>query len=262
MISPLAYVDPSAKIGKDVTVHPFAYIDANTVIGDGCQIMPYASVIRNTELGKNVKIYQGAIVGADPQDFRWKGGETFCRVGDDTVIREHVIINRSIVDGQATTVGSKCLICANSHIGHDSKVADRCVLGNNVSVAGDVEIDYGTILSSGVIIHEKCHIGKFVLIKGGTRISLNVPPYVIMAHNPVVYYGINSTIMRKHAAFSEDKIDDAAKAYRHIYQCQTSIFNALKRIEADITDGPVRNEILTFVRANNMKIAGDRFELD
>lgn len=27
MISPLAYVDPSAKLGKNVTVHPFAYID-------------------------------------------------------------------------------------------------------------------------------------------------------------------------------------------------------------------------------------------
>lgn len=36
MISPLAYVDPNAKLGNEVTVHPFAYIDADTVIGDGC----------------------------------------------------------------------------------------------------------------------------------------------------------------------------------------------------------------------------------
>ena len=69
MISPLAYVDPKAQLGKDVTVHPFAYIDADTVIGDGCEIMPYASVIHGTTLGRNVKVYQGAIVGADPQDF-------------------------------------------------------------------------------------------------------------------------------------------------------------------------------------------------
>mgnify|MGYP000047670600 CR=1 FL=1 len=34
MISPLAYVDPSAKIGKNVTIHPFAYIDKNVEIGD------------------------------------------------------------------------------------------------------------------------------------------------------------------------------------------------------------------------------------
>ena len=33
MISPLAYVDPFAKIGNNVTVHPFAYIDKNVEIG-------------------------------------------------------------------------------------------------------------------------------------------------------------------------------------------------------------------------------------
>ena len=262
MISPLAYVDPAAKLGKDVKIYPFAYIDADTEIGDGCIIMPYASVVRGTVLGKNVKIYQGAIVGADPQDFRWKGAKTFCRVGDSTVIREHVIINRSILEGQATVIGEKCYICANSHIGHDSSIAPKCVIGNNVSIAGDVIVDSGTIISSGAILHENSHIGKLALIKGGTRISSNVPPYTIMAHNPVVYYGVNSTIMRKHAGFTEEQIDDIAKAYRHIYQCSTSVFNALKRIETDIADTPVRAEILTFVRNNNMKIAGNRFEID
>lgn len=262
MISSLAYVDPAAKLGKDVTIHPFAYIDADTVLGDGCEIMPYASIIRGTTLGNNVKVYQGAIVGADPQDFRWKGDVSHCIVGDSTVIREHVIINRSIHAGGATVIGSECLICANSHIGHDSSVASRCVVGNNVSVAGDVVIDRGTILSSSVVVHEKSRIGKLALIKGGTRISSNVPPFTIMAHNPVVYYGVNSTIMRKHAGFSEDQIDDIAKAYRHIYQCSTSVFNALKRIETDITDSPVRAEILSFVRDNNMKIAGNHFDED
>ena len=40
MISPLAYVDPSAKIGKNVTIHPFAYIDKNVEIGDDNVIIP------------------------------------------------------------------------------------------------------------------------------------------------------------------------------------------------------------------------------
>ena len=261
MISPLAYVDPSAKVGKDVTVHPFAYIEAGTVIGDGCEIKPYASIVRGTTLGKGVKVYQGAIVGADPQDFRWKGEDTKCIIGDGTTIREHVIINRGI-NGGSTTIGSQCLICANSHIGHDTQVADHCVIGNNVSIAGDVIIQEGSILSSSVVVHEKSHIGKMVLIKGGTRISSNVPPYTIMAHNPVVYYGVNSTIMRKHAGFSEEQIDDIAKSYRHIYQCSTSLFNALRRIETDIADTPVRAEILKFVRDNDLKLAGDRFDID
>lgn len=70
MISKLAHVDPSAKIGQNVTVHAFAYIDKDVEIGDGCEIMPYASVLRGTRMGKNNKVYQGAVIGADPQDFR------------------------------------------------------------------------------------------------------------------------------------------------------------------------------------------------
>lgn len=260
MISPLAYVDSSAKIGADVTIHPFAYIDADTVIGDGCEIMPYASIIHGTTLGKNVKVYQGAIVGADPQDFRWKGHKSYCSVGDNTVIREHVIINRGIESEGGTSIGADSFVFADSHVGHDSHIADKCVIGNSVNIAGNVEIDAGTILSSGVVIHERSRLGKYVLVKGGTRISSNVPPYTIMAHNPVSYYGVNAIVMRRHAGFTEEQIDDIAKAYRHIYQCSTSVFNALRRIETDIADTPVRAEILRFVRENDMKLAGDRFE--
>lgn len=262
MISPLAYVDPKARLGHDVTVHPFAYIDADTVIGDGCVIMPYASIVAGTELGRNVKVYQGAIIGADPQDFRWKGEKTYCRVGDNTIIREHVIINRSIHEGDATVVGADCVICADSHMGHDSHLADKCVLGNGVAIAGDVDIASGTILSSHVVVHEHSRIGRFVLVKGGTRISGNVPPFVIMAHNPVTYYGVNYVVMHRHGGFSEEQLDSIAKAYRHIYQSNRTVFNALRRVEADVEAGPERDEIIAFIRGNGMKVAGNRFDTE
>lgn len=262
MISPLAHVDTKATIGKDVTIHPFAFVDADVTIGDGCEIMPYASVMRGTTLGAGVRVFQGAIVGAEPQDFRWKGNPSFCTIGDNTVIREHVIINRGIYSQGGTSIGAGCFVFADSHIGHDTHIADECVVGNSVNIAGDVHIDTGTILSSNAVVHEKSHIGKFVLVKGGTRISSNVPPYTIMAHNPVTYYGVNAIIMQKHAGFTEQQIDDIAKAYRHIYQCSTSVFNAIKRIEADIDDTPVRAEILNFIRENNLKIAADHFEAE
>lgn len=260
MISPLAYVDPAAKLGNDVTIHPFAFIDKDVEIGDRCEIMPYASIMKGARIGQNTKVYQGAIISADPQDFRWKGQKSYCSVGDNTVIREHVIINRGIESEGGTSIGADSFVFADSHVGHDSHIADKCVIGNSVNIAGTVEIDTGTILSSGVVIHERSRLGKYVLVKGGTRISSNVPPYTIMAHNPVTYYGVNAIVMRRHAGFTEEQIDDIAKAYRHIYQCSTSVFNALRRIETDIADTPVRAEILRFVRDNDMKLAGDRFE--
>ena len=213
MISPLAHVDPAARIGNDVTIHPFAFVDADTEIGDGCSIMPYASVLKGTTLGKNIKVYQGAIVGADPQDFRWKGAPSRCSVGDGSVIREHVIINRGFADPNGTRIGPNCFIMAD-------------------------------------------------LLKGGTRVSANVPPFVIMAHNPVSYYGVNSVVMGKHGGFSDEQIDDVAKAYRHLYQTSTSIFNALQRIEADIAPSEIRDEIVNFVRYYGKPLAGHRVDLD
>lgn len=109
MISPLAHVDPKATIGNDVTVHPFAFVDADTVVGDGCEIMPYASVMRGTTLGKNVRVFQGAIVGAEPQDFRWKGNPSYCYIGDNTIIREHVIVNRGIYSQGGTSIGAAAM---------------------------------------------------------------------------------------------------------------------------------------------------------
>ncbi len=253
-ISNLAHVDPSAKLGKDVTVHPFAYIDRDVVIGDGCEIMPYASVIRNTSIGSNTKIYQYAIVGADPQDFRWKGQKSFCEIGSNCVIRENVIINRSIHEGKATVVGDETYILAKSHVGHDSLIKGKVVLGNGVTIAGDAEVGECAIMSSNSMLHEKAKLGSWVLVKGGCRIGSNVPPYTIMAHNPVEYAGVNAIILRRQG-FTAEQIDDIAKAYRLLYQSGTSVFNALQRIEAELPEGEIRDNILGFIKRVNSRLA-------
>lgn len=253
MISKSAHVSPSAKLGRDVKIHPFAFIDDDVVIGDGCEIMPYVSIMKGTEMGKNCKVYQGAIVGADPQDFRWKGEDSKCYVGDNNVIRENVIINRGVLSTGGTRIGDGNFIMAGVHIGHDTELKGHSVLGNDVSIAGDCVVGECSILSSGVILHEKSVVGDWVLVKGGCRISGNVPPYIIMAHNPASYFGVNAVIMKKEG-FSDEEIDDVAKAYRHVYQSSTSVFNALRRIKADLPDGRVRQTIVGFIEGAGMKL--------
>lgn len=254
MISPLAHIAPGAKLGQNVTVYPFAFIDDDVTIGDDCVIMPYASIMHGTTIGSSTTVYNGAIIGADPQDFRWKADKkATLTIGSNCVIRENVIINRGFTGPKGTCVGDHTFIMATAHIGHDCILEGHTVVGNGVTMAGNIEIGYGVLLSSNSVVHEGSHIGDWSLIKGGCRISGNVPPYVIIAHNPATYYGINAAIMRK-GNFTDDQIDDIAKAYRHIYQCGTSVFNALKRIEEDIDDTEVRRKILSFIRDNNMRI--------
>lgn len=253
-IHPLAFVDPAATLGDNVIIDAFAFIDADTVIGDNCHIYPHASICRGTQMGSNNHIYDGCVIGADPQDFRWKGQKGECIIGSNNRIREHTIINRSIFQDKATRVGSNSFILAQSHIGHDCEISDHCVLGNAVKLAGSVKIDECCILSSGVIVHEGFHIGRWCLIKGGCRVNGNVPPYVIMAHNPISYFGVNAYLMSK-GEIPEELIDDAAKCYRHLYQTGTSVRNAINRINEDVAESPLRTNILNFLRQHNGKIA-------
>lgn len=254
-ISPLAFVNPNAKIGNNVIIDPFAYIDQDVTIGDNCHIHPHVSILAGAQIGAGCEIYDGAVISATPQDFRWDGKSSFVKIGDKTVVREHVIINRGIRENSATEIGSESFIMAQSHIGHDSKIGNHCVIGNAVKIAGDCIVGDCTILSSNVLMHEHCEVGQWVLVKGGCRINGNVPPYIVVAHNPLSYYGVNAFILRK-GHFSEDKIDDIAKCYRHIYQCNTSVLNATRRIKEDIQPSEEREKILSFIDKHEMKIAG------
>ncbi|MCM1369466.1 MAG: acyl-ACP--UDP-N-acetylglucosamine O-acyltransferase [Candidatus Amulumruptor caecigallinarius] len=253
-ISPLAFVHPEAKLGENVTVHPFAYIDKNVEIGDGCEIRQHVSILSGARIGKNNKFYDGCIISATPQDFRWKGEESYVEIGDNNTIREHVIINRSIHEKGSTKIGKGSFIMAQSHISHDSEIGSHVVIGNSVKIAGSCKIGSYTILSSCSLVHEKCEVGRWVLIKGGCRVNNNVPPFVIMAHNPISYYGVNAFILRR-GTFSDELIDDIAKCYRHLYQSNTSAYNAIVRIKADVAPGRERDEIIRFVEGHNFKVA-------
>ena len=76
------------------------------------------------------------------------------------------------------------------------------------------------------------------------------------AHNPIAYYGVNAFILRKEQKLSEEIIDDIAKAYRQVYQCGTSVENALVRIRETIAIGPEVQSILTFIEQSTKGLIG------
>lgn len=253
-ISNLAYVHPDAKLADNVIVEAFAYIDKNVEIGEGCHIHPHASILSGARIGKNNEIFENAIISATPQDFRWKGQNSFVVIGDNNKIREQVIINRSIDENGKTSIGNDSFIMAQTHIGHDSEIGNYCVIGNAVKIAGNVKIGNYSILSSNALVHEKCHIGNWAIIKGGCRVNGHVPPYAVMAHNPISYFGVNSFVLKK-VKKEEKVIDDLAKCYRHIYQTGTSVFNALRRIKDDVEPSPERDEVILFIESHDSQLA-------
>lgn len=253
-ISSLAYIHPDAKIGENVTIKPFTYVEGNVEIGDGCVIDSHVNILSGSRIGKNNHIYSGSIIAATPQDFRWDGSDSLVTIGDNNTIRENVIINRSIYKDGSTTIGNDSFVMAQCHISHDTQIGNCVVIGNSVKIAGNCKIDDYVILSSSVLVHERCEIGQWTLIKGGCRVNNNVPPFVIMAHNPISYFGVNAFILRK-GKFTEETIDDIAKCYRHVYQSNTSPFNALIRIKSDVKESDERTAIIKFIEDHDLKIA-------
>ena len=248
MISPLASVDSTAKIGKNVTIQPFAYIEGDVEIGDDCVIMSYASILQGTKMGKGNKIHQNAVLGAEPQDSHYTGEESSLIIGDNNDIRENVVISRATHESGCTRIGDSNYLMDGVHLCHDVQVGNHCVLGIKSTVAGDCHIDDCTILSSNVILHQNCHIGSWVLIQAGCRISKDVPPYVIMNGNPAEYHGINAVVLQHKHQVTERILRHIVNAYRLVYQGNFSIQDALQKIEDQVPMSDEIHNIINFIR--------------
>lgn len=248
MISPLAYVDSSAKIGENVTIQPFAYIEENVEIGDECVIMSGAKILKGTRIGKGNKVHHNAVLGAEPQDFHYIGEDSHLVIGNYNDIRENVVISRATYSGGCTRIGNENYLMDGVHLCHDVQIGNHCVLGIKTTVAGECRIDDNTILSSNVILHQSCHIGSWVLIQSGCRISKDVPPYVIMNGNPAEYHGINAAVLQHKNEVTERVLRHIVNAYRLVYQGNFSIHDALQKIEDQVPMSDEIHHIIDFIR--------------
>lgn len=252
-ISNLAYVHPDAKLGKNVIVEAFAYVDANTEIGDGTRIMPQATVLSGSRIGKNCTIFPSAVVGADPQDLKFKGEETLAIVGDNVTVRECCTINKGTASRGYTKVGNNCLLMAYSHVAHDCVLSDYIIVGNATQLAGEVEIDDYAILSGGALVHQFTKIGMHVMVQGGSKVSKDIPPYIMAGREPLAYAGINIVGLRRRG-FASEQVNIIQDVYRYLYQTGYNITQALERIENELPESVERSIIVDFVRSSSRGI--------
>ncbi|MDR1004804.1 MAG: acyl-ACP--UDP-N-acetylglucosamine O-acyltransferase [Prevotellaceae bacterium] len=247
MISPLAYIHPEAIIGNNVEIAPFVYIDSNVVIGDNNRIMPHATILYGSRIGNGNTLFPGAIIGAIPQDLKFKGEESTAEIGDNNIIREHVTINRGTAAKGRTVVGNNNLLMENVHVAHDSIIGNGCVIGNSTKMAGEIIIDDCSIISAAVLMHQFCRVGGYGMIQGGTRFSKDIPPYIIAGREPVAYCGINIVGLRRRG-FTNEQIEQIHNAYRIIYQSNLNTTDALKEVEEKIPMSKEIEYIINFIR--------------
>ena len=253
MISPLAYISPEAQIGKDVEIGPFAVIHKNVIIGDGCKIDSNATICEYTQLGKNCHVFPSAVIGAIPQDLKFKGEESWAIIGDNCVLREFVTIHRGTASRGKTLVGNNNLIMAYCHVAHDCVLGNNIIMSNVAQLAGEVEIDDFAIIGGGTLVHQFSHIGSHVMIQGGSKVNKDIPPFAIVAREPIAFCGINSVGLNRRG-FTPEQIHTIQEIYRLLYNNGMNTTQALAHIEVTMPQTPERDTIVDFVRRSTRGI--------
>ncbi|MBU3838570.1 acyl-ACP--UDP-N-acetylglucosamine O-acyltransferase [uncultured Bacteroides sp.] len=246
MISPLAYIHPEAQIGENVEIGPFVYIDKNVVIGDNNIIMPNANILYGARIGNNNRIFPGAVIGAIPQDLKFKGEETTAEIGDNNTIRENVTINRGTAAKGKTVVGSNNLLMEGVHVAHDAIIGNGCIIGNSTKFAGEIIIDDYSIISASVLMHQFCRVGGYGMIQGGSRFSKDIPPFIIAGRDPIAYCGINIVGLRRRG-FSNELIENIHNAYRIIYNSGKNTAEALEQVKQEVPMSKEIEYIISFI---------------
>lgn len=258
LISPLAYIHPTAKIGQNVKIHPFAFIDKDVVIGDDTIVMAHATILEGAVLGKNNYVYQNAVIGATPQSFRYKKGHlTHVVIGDNNRIRENVVIAGSLDENTATTIGNDNFLMDGVHICHDVKIGNDCVLGIHAQLAGDCVLEDHVVLSSAAILQHRVRVGRYSLLQSGCRVQKDVPPYIILGGNPAAYHGVNSLILEKQGE-TERILRHIANTYRLIYTGGFSLQDAVIKIKEQIPTSIEIENIINFIKDSKHGIVRHR----
>lgn len=248
-IHPTAIVHDDAELGDGVVVGPWALIGPGVKVGAGTEVGPRVLIEKDTTVGEDCFIANGAVLGTDPQDLKFKGEETQLSIGDRTIIREFSTLNRGTAASGRTVVGSDCLLMAYTHIAHDCEIGNHVILANAVNMAGHVHIEDWVIVGGVTPIHQFVRIGAHAFVGGGSRVPQDVPPYCRAAGNPPKLFGLNTVGLERRGLSNETR--KALKStYRMLFQSDVMLSKALNRAEAEITGVPEVRHMIEFIRAS------------
>lgn len=230
-IHPTAIVEEGAKIGENVTVGPFCIVGSDVEIGSGTVLYSHVVVKGITKIGCDNQIFQFASIGDTNQDLKYQGEPTRTIIGDRNRIRESVTIHRGTTQGGGVTViGDDNLLMVNVHVAHDCRIKNRCILANNATLAGHVELDDFVIVGGMSAIHQFVVVGAHVMLGGGSMVSQDVPPYVMAQGNHAKPFGVNIEGLKRRG-FDKSTLHAIRNVYKLIYRSGKTLDEVMPEIE-------------------------------
>ena len=253
-IHPTAIVHKDAIIEDDVEIGAFSIIGSEVKIGRGTRIGSNVVIQGKVIIGENNQIFHSAVIGFPPQDVKYKGEDTWVVIGNNNIIREFVTIHRASGEGEKTVLGDNCFLMAYSHLGHNVKVGNNVIIANMTQLAGHVEVHDFAFISGAVVIHQFCRVGKYVMIRGRSRLGLDAVPYMIIdgVENTEVK-GLNVVGLRRNG-FSDERIRILKEAYRILFRQNLNTSQALEILEREFSQYDDIKYLIEFIRTSKRGI--------
>jgi UDP-N-acetylglucosamine acyltransferase len=254
VIDARAVVSPEARLAPDVSVGPFSVIGPQVHIGARTVVGPHVVINGPTRIGVDNRVFQFASLGDAPQDKKYRGEPTTLTIGDRNVFRESCTINRGTAhDRGDTRIGDDNLFMAFSHVAHDCVIGSNTVFANCVGLGGHVEVGDWAILGGLTAVHQFTKIGAHAFLGGGSILSRDVPPYVMVAGNPAVPHGVNAEGLKRRG-FSEEQIRNVREAYRILYRSQLKLAEALERLAPLAAEHAEVRAFVDFIHASTRSL--------
>jgi UDP-N-acetylglucosamine acyltransferase len=241
-----AVVGKEVALGVGVKVGPFAVISGPVILDDHVEVISHAYIAGKTFIGSHSSIYPFSSLGSRPQDLKYQGEDTELICGKHNVFREYCNVSIGTAHGGGKTcIGDNNLFMVNSHVAHDCLVGSKCVFANGVSLAGHIEVGDNVVLGGHSACHQFVKIGSYALLAGGSMVSQDVPPYVMVHGNHAKAIGINLIGLSRNG-FGTSEIAQIKKIFRILYRSNYS-FSHAKEVILETENSPIKTEFITFL---------------
>lgn len=247
-IHPTAVINGQAEIDSGAEIGPCVVIEGFVKVKRGTRIMAHAYLTGWTEIGENNEIHPGAVLGESPQDKAYNGEQTYLKIGDHNVIREHVQVHRGTAPGSATVIGNRNFLMANAHVGHNCTLGDDIVLANGALLGGYVEVGDNVFISGNCVVHQFVRIGAFALMRGLSGTSRDVPPYAIVDWQHTIR-GVN-VVGLKRAGYNQKRIRAIRETFRVLFRKGRNLSLAVKEIEKQARADKDVSALLEFIKSS------------
>lgn len=237
-VSKLADVHPSAQLGDGVTVGPFCVIGPNVVVGDGCELQSHVVLTGHTTLGERNLLHPQTVIGGTPQDKSWDDDAvTFVEIGDDNELREGVTVHRGAEkeDG-VTRIGNRNLLMANSHVAHNCHVHNDTTIVNGVLLGGHAHVQDKAVISGNSAVHHFCTVGTLAMVGGCSRVTVDVPPYMMSVGADQAEVRTINVVGLKRAGVSRESMSLVKQAYKLLFRQHKTLEATRNQIVSQLGD--------------------------